>query len=56
LGYRHMNRKMYLPLACLLFCITYIVVADAPADNKMLLALAAGVFAIMLVRSLRSGK
>jgi lipopolysaccharide export LptBFGC system permease protein LptF len=51
-----MNQKMYLPLACLLFCVAFIVAADAPSINKLLMAGAAGVFAVLLFRAMRRGK
>jgi|GEM_PF-5066267 len=51
-----MNSKLYLPIACLLFCVSYIVVADAPPESKLLITGAAAVFALMMGRALRSGK
>jgi hypothetical protein len=50
-----MKSKMYLPLVCMLFCMTYVIVASAPPFNKMLMTIAAGVFAMLLVRAFRGG-
>ena len=51
-----MNPKMYMPVACLLFCVVFIVVADVPPVNKMLIAVAAGFFALLLVKAWGQGK
>ena len=51
-----MNRKIYLPAASLLVCVTYIIVAKSPMINKMLMVGAACIFALLFVRALRSGK
>ena len=51
-----MNPKMYLPIVCLLFCLIYVLVADAPPLNKTLMLIAAVIFAFLLVMAMRKGK
>jgi len=51
-----MNSKMYLPAACLIFCVTYIVVVDRPILFKMMLVLASAIFALLLVKAWIDGK
>ena len=48
-----MNHKLYLPAACLLFCVTYIVVVDAGILNKLMMIIAAAIFAILFVKAWR---
>ncbi|MCL2121948.1 MAG: hypothetical protein FWH28_06835 [Clostridiales bacterium] len=51
-----MNSKMYLPAACLLFCVTHIIVAENGVYAKMLMVAAAAIFSFFLVKAWRGGK
>ena len=50
-----MNSKMYLPIACLIFCIVYVIVSGAPPLNQALIIMAAVFFALMLFKASGGG-
>ncbi|MDR0469954.1 MAG: hypothetical protein LBH09_08280 [Peptococcaceae bacterium] len=50
-----MNSKSYLPIACILFCMAYILVVDAPVMNKLILTIAALVFVFLLISTWGKG-